>query len=95
MEAGASYVCAWGPNSPGVEETFDYAAFLPELGVPLPFTLMTTSHTSEEFEEALWFAFYNAAPPDDLGHYLKSVLVVVDSDALEIRALTWIQENNE
>jgi hypothetical protein len=47
VEAGASYVCAWGPGASEIEETFDYAAFLPELGDPLPFTLMTTSHTED------------------------------------------------
>jgi hypothetical protein len=62
----ASYVCAWGPNSEAVEETFDSASFLPEFGEPLPFSLMTTSHRDETPEEALWFAFYNAPPPDDL-----------------------------
>src|SRR5450631_2276536 len=40
IDAGASYICAWGPDSAEVEETFDYASFLPECGDPLSFTLM-------------------------------------------------------
>ena len=44
IDAGASYICAWEPNSAEVEEAFVYATFLPEYGEPLPFTLMTTSH---------------------------------------------------
>jgi TPR repeat protein len=95
LEAGASYVCAWGPSSPEVEEAFDYAAFLPEMGDPLPFTLMTTNHQSDALTEALWFAFYSAMPPDDLGCALESVVVVVDSSALEARCLAWVQENKE
>lgn len=95
VDAGASYVCAWGPASGAVEEAFDYASLLPELGEPLPFTLMTTSDKEEPLEEALWFAFYCAAPPADLGCELNTVVVVVDSPALEIACRTWIQEKIE
>jgi hypothetical protein len=82
IDAGASYICAWGPDAAEVEESFDYASFLPEYGEPLPFTLMTTSHCEKSPEDALWFAFYNAVPPDDLNDELNSVVVIVDSDSL-------------
>jgi len=95
VDAGASYVCSWGPDSEAVEETFDYASFLPECGKPLRFTLMTTSHRDETPEEALWFAFYNAKPPDDLDHGLNSVVIIVDSDSLEATCIAWVNENNE
>ena len=95
VEAGACYVCAWGPGASEVEETFDYAAFLPELGEPLPFTLMTTSHESEAFEEALWFAFYNGRAPDDSEDGAGPVVVVVDSEDLEARAIAWVQGNTK
>lgn len=95
IEAGASYICAWGPGSGAVEEAFDYASLLPELGEPLPFTLMTTSHEKQPLEDALWFAFYNATPPDDRPHELNTVVVVVDSAALEKECVRWVQENNE
>lgn len=89
--AGASYICAWGPQSSAIEEAFDYASFLPELGDPLPFTLMTTSHEKESPEEALRFAFYCGWPPDDLDSELNSVVVVVDSEPLEVRCIAWVQ----
>jgi len=95
IDAGASYICAWGPDSANVEEAFDYASFLPEVGDPLPFTLMTTSHRDRTPQEALWFAFYNATPPDDLDHELKSVVILVDSDCLEATCTAWINENSE
>lgn len=78
-----------------MEEAFDYASLLPELGEPLPFTLMTTSHEKQPLEDALWFAFYNATPPDDRPHELNTVVVVVDSAALEKECVRWVQENNE
>ena len=90
VDAGASYICARGPDSEA-----DYASFLPEFGEPLPFTLMTTSHRDETPEEALWFAFYNATPPDDLDHELTSVVIIVDSDSLEATCIAWVEENNE
>ena len=95
IDAGASYICAWGPDSAAVEEAFDYAAFLPEYGEPLPFTLMTTSHREQTPNEALWFAFYNAAPPDDLDDVLNSVVIVVDSDSLAAACKAWVTENKE
>lgn len=95
IDAGASYICAWGPGSADVEETFDYASFLPECGDPLPFTLMTTSHRDKTPDEALWFAFYNARSPDDLKHDLNAVVIVVDSDALWSTCTAWVKENNE
>ena len=95
VNAGAAYVCAWGPKAPEIEESFDYASFLPELGTPLSFTLMTTSHKGHLLSEALWFAFYNAHPPENLAAILKTVVVVVDSADLEAQCLKWIKENKE
>ena len=95
IDAGACYVCAWGPGASEVEETFDYAAFLPELGEPLPFTLMTTCHQSEAFEEALWFAFYNGKSTDDPEDGAGPVVIVADSEDLVAQAVAWVQGNTE
>jgi hypothetical protein len=95
VNAGACYVCAWGPNSPEIEETFDHSAFLPELGEPLPFTLMTTCHTAEPLEEALWFAFYNSKAPNEPEDGVCPVVVVADSEALAATCATWIKESRE
>jgi hypothetical protein len=95
IDAGVSYVCAWGPNSPAVEDVFDYASFLPELGEPIPFTLMTTSHKNETLEDALWFAFYNATHSDEHDRELDTVVILVDSDVLEASCTGWIGENKE
>src|SRR4051812_31068639 len=95
IDAGASYVCAWGPDSPAVEEAFDYASFLPELGEPIPFTLMTTSHKNETLEDALWFAFYNATHSDEHDRELDTVVILVDSDVLEATCTAWVAGNKE
>ncbi|EHR70769.1 hypothetical protein BurJ1DRAFT_1918 [Burkholderiales bacterium JOSHI_001] len=95
IDAGAAYVCSWGPESQSVEEAFDYAAFLPEVGEPLAYTLMTTSHASEGFEETLWFAFWNSSPPEDLQAELSLVVVQTDSPALAAQARSWVEDNHE
>lgn len=95
INAGAAYVCAWGPQALETEEAFDHASFLPELGAPLPFTLITTNHKGQSLGDALWFAFYNAHPPYNLSSLLQTVVVVVDSSSLEAQCLEWIQQNGE
>ena len=95
IDAGAAYVCAWGISADEIEEAFDYASFLPEVGPPLSYTLVTTSHVKETLEKALWFAFYCAEPPDELHHDLNTVVIVVDSTALESWCLKWVQTNRE
>lgn len=95
IDAGASYICAWGPGSGHLEDVFDYASFLPELGEPVPFTLMTTSHKKKSLDDALWFAFYNAMPASDLPCELNAVVVVVDSAVLEKDCVAWIRDNKE
>jgi len=94
IEQGASYICAWGSDCEDLEETFDYAAFLPELGGELPFTLMTTAHRNQPLEEALDFAFRCAQPPDDLPFPLSRVVLVADSDELLNQCTKWIASEN-
>ncbi len=93
VDAGASYICAWGPGCEEVEESFDYASFLPEYGGELTFILLTTVHKDEPIEEALWFAF-NCAKSVEPDQELNVVVIVVDSDSLETRCRFWL-ENNE
>ena len=90
IELGASYICAWGRDCEALEETFDYAAFLPELGPELPFTLMTTAHRDGTLEDALEFAFRWAQPPDDFPFPLNRVVVVADTNSLLERCAQWI-----
>jgi len=56
---------------------------------------MTTSHREETIEEALWFAFYNATPPDDLKADLNTVIMLVDSPPLEKECESCVNENTQ
>jgi hypothetical protein len=92
IDAGARYICAWGPNSEEVHESFDYAGFLPEYGEEVE--LMTTAHEDEPLEEALWFAF-NCAKSQDSEPELNVIVIAVDSEALEKRCRFWLENNKE
>jgi hypothetical protein len=92
VDAGASYICAWGPDSEQVEESFDYASFLPEYGKELE--LMTTAHQDEPIEEALWFAFHCAKSVES-DQKLNVVVIIVDSESLETRCHFWLENNND
>jgi hypothetical protein len=95
LETGAAYVCSWGPGSRAMEDSFDYASFLPALGVPFSYTVMTTSHTDTAVEKALWFAFWNAGPPDDQPDPISPIMVLLDSASLEARCAEWVKTNRE
>jgi hypothetical protein len=94
IDAGALYICAWGPDCEEVHESFDYASFLPEYGGELPFTLLTTAHHDEPLDEALWFAFYCAKDADFEPEW-SVVVIVVDSESLETRCRDWLETNRE
>jgi hypothetical protein len=95
IEQGASYICTWGNDSEDLEETFDYAAFLPEVGGELPFTLMTTAHRDNTLEEALDFSFRWAQPPEDFPFPLNRVVIVADSSGLLERCAQWISSEGK
>jgi hypothetical protein len=92
VDAGARYICAWGPDSEEVHESFDYAGFLPEYGEEVE--LVTTAHKNEPIEEALWFAF-NCAKSVDSESELNVVVIVVDSESLETQCRFWLENNKE
>ena len=94
IEHGASYIYAWGRDCDDIEETFDYAAFLPELGPELPFHLMTASDSDQPLEEALEFVFRWARPPDDFPFPLNRIVLVADTAALLDRCSEWIATEN-
>jgi hypothetical protein len=83
VDAGARYICAWGPDSEEVHESFDYAGFLPECGEEVE--LVTTAHKDEPIEEALWFAF-NCAKSVDTEPELNVVLSVAAPSSIGRRA---------
>lgn len=62
MEKGLAYLCAWGPDCERVHDIFDEIA-VEKNPEPKSGVIMTTWHSSETLQEALWF-FVNSAFPD-------------------------------
>ena len=63
LNSGAVYLCAWGPDCQRIENAFDH---LVETGQAGPSNLLTTSHSKETLESAMWFAMSCAWPPKAL-----------------------------
>jgi len=62
---GLSYVCLWGEDCERVHDIIDEAIVMREIesGIELPL-IMTTWHTNDTLDEALWFALYNTLDDD-------------------------------
>ena len=70
IKAGCAYFCVWGAGCERVHDIFDEQCFEVE---PL---IMTTWHTSDSLDEALWF-LVNCTYPDDGYHETsKSALAI-------------------
>jgi hypothetical protein len=82
LNAGARYLCVWGPDSSRIHDACDRAAT--ELGLNNDdAVIMTTWHDDESLEDAVWFAA-NAAFPDHA--YVEAAGVLV---ALSIGSKGW------
>jgi hypothetical protein len=65
LDSGCVYFCCWGPGCERVHDIVDDEYLVDGLSVnDDESTIMTTWHTRESLEEALWFCL-NAAFPDD------------------------------
>jgi hypothetical protein len=88
LRSGASYFVCWGPDSERVEGIIDEVTAHPgnDFGVPDDSCIMTTSHTTESLEEALWFLLRSAWPDE---HYVESTRATL---AISIGSLKWAHE---
>jgi len=63
LASGLIYICIWGPDCERVHDIFDWANLGDGNREP-DFTLMSTWHSAEPLEEAIWFFTYCAFPLD-------------------------------
>lgn len=64
LKNGLVYVCVWGPDCERVHDLFDWAHIGDGTEEP-HFTLMSTWHSDEPLDEAIWFFMTCAVPLDD------------------------------
>jgi len=80
LEAGLIWICAWGPDCQRVHDVFDEVHVGDGTTEP-PFTLMSTWHSGEPLEEAVWFFVNSAFPLDtELGSTSYVAVTVADRE---------------
>jgi len=93
LEAGASYVCCWGPGCERLHDCFDEARFGfddPDAGDDV---IMTTWHEDESLEEAIWFAINTAFPTPKYEVTTRIVAVLTIANASwSLRAEEYLRE---
>jgi hypothetical protein len=70
IQAGCVYFCVWGAGCERVHDIFDEECLFVE---PV---IMTTWHTDDSLDEALWFFTTNAHPDDGYWDTTKSSLAI-------------------
>jgi hypothetical protein len=68
--AGCVYFCAWGADCERVHDAFDFECLDAE---PV---IMTTWHSKDSLDEALWFFVFNAYPDDGYSDSTRSALTI-------------------
>lgn len=64
LGAGLAYICVWGPDCERVHDIFD-EVHVGDGSTEPGYTLMSTWHSTESLDEAIWFFVKCAFPLDD------------------------------
>jgi hypothetical protein len=89
LDAGAVYICSWGPDCERVHDIIDEEEVGPNPPPTIDRVVMTTWHSDESLEEAILYVLFNSAPDDAYWEGCNSTLGVAigsTSWAAEIRA---------
>lgn len=77
IDKGLAYICAWGPSCEKAHDAFDLANVLWEEETGKEFHVMSTWHSKEPIEEALWFALYSAFVDEEIWENTTTVCISV------------------
>jgi hypothetical protein len=86
LNAGAVYVCAWGPNCERVHHVVDKVRDGPNPPQIVDRVVMTTWHSDEPLAEAIWFILRSANPDEGYAEGCDSTL------GITIGNLGWHEE---
>ena len=73
ITAGGTYFCCWGPECETLHDAIDHAA--PEFDDDET-VIMTTWHSDEVLEDAIWFFLNSAFPHETFEETTKSMLAI-------------------
>lgn len=81
LDAGAVYVCTWGPDCERVHDIVDDEEIGPNPPPAVDRVVMTTWHANESLAEALWFVLHNSWPDEAYESGCASTLGVAIASA--------------
>jgi len=80
LDAGVVYVCTWGNDCERMHDIFDEIIVEREKDKGYGSCIMTTWHSKDTVDEALWFALNSAFPDDEYTDACRSILVLAVGD---------------
>ena len=83
---GVHYICCWGDECEKGHDCFDEANVILQIDDGFERLVMSTWHSNETLDEALWFCIFNAKPEDKFWDKC-STLVVSVGDHVPINAI--------
>ena len=86
LDAGAVYICVWGPDCERVHDIIDEEQIGPNPTLESDRVVMTTWHSDEPLAEAIWFVLHNSWPDKAYQAGCNSTL------GLAINSLQWASE---
>src|SRR5258706_6626352 len=76
LDAGAVYVCCWGPGCERLHDLLDDAVLFRQSPVSESAVIMSTWHSDESLEDALFFALTAAWPSADYAVSCRKLLAL-------------------
>jgi hypothetical protein len=77
IDKGLAYICTWGPSCEEAHDAFDLANILWEDETKKEFHVMSTWHSEEPIQEALWFALFSAFVDEKIWEQTSTVCVSI------------------
>lgn len=80
ISKGLLYICAWGPDCERAHDSFDLAKVIWEEDNDKKRHAMSTWHSDESLEEALWFCVFNAIVDDEFWNECSTIVVAINEE---------------
>lgn len=77
MLKGVHYICCWGKECEKGHDCFDEANVILQVDENFERHVMSTWHSDESLDEALWFCIFNATPDDEFWEKCSTFIVGV------------------
>ncbi len=96
LNLGIAYLCTWGPDCERVHDVFDLVVVQQQSQQEREYAIMTTWHSHESLDQALWYALEVAYPDEMYAPSCRATVVVSVAnpawDAQLQRRLAYMQQ---